>query len=115
MTDLAAFLLARLDTMAEMAGEQARTEALLADQSRALDPLVRNGAEYVKRDVMPAAYVLADVEAKRRIVEWAAPVLTNWPGAAEGTRYVSNDGRDVLLILAQPFADHPGFDEGWRL
>jgi len=58
--------------------------------------------------------VFAECKAKRRIVEWAAPVLTNWPGAAAGARHVSDDGLDVLRILALPYADHPDYDEEWR-
>lgn len=58
------------------------------------------------------ARVLAECDAKRRIVEWAAPVLTNWPTV--GLRYISDDGLDLLKILALPYADHPDYREEWR-
>lgn len=59
--------------------------------------------------------VRLEAESKRRIVEWAAPVLRNWPGAPEGFRYVSDDGRDLLRILAAVYADHPDYRPGWSL
>lgn len=53
------------------------------------------------------AYVLADVEAKRRIVERCAAVDYAMPSThlAHGT----------LRALAQPFADHPEFQEAWKI
>jgi hypothetical protein len=45
------------------------------------------------------ARVLADVEAKRRIVEWDAEQPVD---------------RGVLNILASVYADHPDYREEWR-
>jgi len=58
------------------------------------------------------ARVLAEVEAKRRIVDAAqrnphAP----WDAYAIGR---DDLGRRALRALALPYADHPDFDEGWR-
>lgn len=60
------------------------------------------------------ARVLAECEAKRRMVEWAAPVLENWPNAPKGWRYISDDGMDVLKILASPYSDHLDYRQEWR-
>lgn len=66
------------------------------------------------------AYVLADIAAKRRMVELCATWI------AEGDRHIG--ARDAVSIAArtqaitaetvlrtmlQPFAEHPDFDEGW--
>lgn len=50
---------------------------------------------------LSAAYVLADLAAKRRIVGLAAEQPETF---AEALRY-----------LAEPFADHPDFDARWAL
>ena|SRR5690606_20281138 len=75
----------------------------------------RNGKTHARR-------VLADIAAKRRLVELCA----TW--RADGERHVA--GRDamsiaartqaitaetVLRALAQPYADHPDFDPAWRV
>ena len=48
------------------------------------------------------ARVLAECAAKRRIVEHHAP-------------YAGGSGRPTLLLLALPYADHPDYDETWRV
>lgn len=52
------------------------------------------------------ARVLADVAAKRRIVELLGPVANVGRGI---------NGGEVALALAQPYADHPDFREAWRV
>jgi hypothetical protein len=50
------------------------------------------------------ARVLAECEAKRRIVKFAE----YWLGATEGM-----EAEFVLGSLALPYADHPDYDEAW--
>jgi hypothetical protein len=52
------------------------------------------------------ARVLAECDAKRRIVQW----VQRWPWRAEPPSSV--DG--LLPILALPYADHPDYREEWR-
>ena len=88
----------------------------------------RKLAEVDRRPVLSLAItvnhperILAECEAKRAIVEWAAPVSgsermpTDRPGVYDKrpTRYVSDDGEDLLRILAAPFRDHPDYDPAW--
>lgn len=59
------------------------------------------------------ARVLADCAAKREIVERLQSVLAapyNYDLMA-----AQNLAEDLLLALAQPFVDHPGFDDSWRV
>lgn len=62
------------------------------------------------------ARVLAEVEAKRRILElyeWAVARQALDPGDRLhlGERAVAEQ---VLWHLAEPYADRPGYDESWR-
>lgn len=52
------------------------------------------------------ARILADCEAKRRIVAW----VNQWPWRAEPPSSV--DG--LLPLLALPYADHPDYRPEWR-
>lgn len=55
--------------------------------------------------------VLAEVEAKRRILDLHAEI----PG--DGINYTLAEqyrAEEVLQLLALPFSDRPGFDESWR-
>lgn len=54
------------------------------------------------------AYVLADLAAKRQMVEWFAPHLGDGDGYALAAEH-------ALTALAQPFADHPDFRPEWKL
>jgi len=65
--------------------------------------------------------VLAECEAKRRIVEDAkqdmlsAQALDYEFGDHSGRTYdVANSMQDVLKVLATIYADHPDYDEAWR-
>lgn len=55
------------------------------------------------------AYVLADVAAKRRILEWID---------VTEDRSISTDawaiGNAIRVALALPYADHPDFKPAWR-
>lgn len=117
MSDLAAFLLSRItedEAIAGAANEPERqphpwsTFAITRfDEGdwQALDPAATSHAYQ-----WDPARVLAECEAKRRIVRYVQAVLvTTW-----------DDGNpeeivtDVLRLLALPFSGHPDYDESWR-
>ena len=56
---------------------------------------------------LSAAYVLADLAAKRRIVERCSAVDYAMPS--------THLAHGILAESAQPFADHPDFDARWAL
>lgn len=58
------------------------------------------------------ARVLAECEAKRRIVEVFAPHVG---GPTDRHDFGQYAGRQTLGALAGIYADHPDFDEAWRL
>ncbi len=59
------------------------------------------------------ARVLAECEAKRRIVNEIAPEIADQLAGLSGGQILYRD--DVLLrLLAVPYADHPDYDEAWR-
>lgn len=61
------------------------------------------------------ARVLAECEAKRRIVSLFAPTLADDKRAALGEwDETAWRGEQALRALAQPYADHPDFQEEWR-
>lgn len=63
------------------------------------------------------ARVLAECEAKRRVVELhsgKAP-WCGWTQGGDGVHGEGEDACDTLLTLAQPYADHEDFQEAWRL
>lgn len=60
------------------------------------------------------ARVLAEVEAKRRIIEMCESALAvkrdvteDWPAAAALAE-------DILDEMGVPYADHPDYDKGWK-
>lgn len=54
------------------------------------------------------ARVLAECKAKRRIVAEAADIENSHCGC------LGLPGEPILRALAQPYADHPDFDQAWR-
>ncbi len=72
--------------------------------SRAVGAIEAGFANHVAR--WDPARVLAEVEAKRALIDYCYP--TRIP-ALEAVAYT------VVLHLAQPFADRPGFRDEWRL
>lgn len=71
---------------------------------------------------MSAAYVLADVAAKRRLVELCATWMAAGERLADGrdvpallVRTEAITAETVLRALAQPYAEHPDFDESWKI
>ncbi|RAN92647.1 hypothetical protein GAR05_06139 [Micromonospora saelicesensis] len=63
-------------------------------------------AEHIARH--DPARVLAEVDAKRRILDLMMPGRPVYPGAY-GQAY-----RDVLRLLALPYADRPGYRDEWK-
>lgn len=130
MSDLVEFLLARI----------AEDEAV-ASAAVSISPWQSNGGHYVENHAVIAeveepedgahiarhdpARVLAECEAKRRIVEACAAVSTSCPGWQDGDftvvrRLVAPHPEDephtlhILALLALPHADHPDYREEWR-
>jgi hypothetical protein len=62
----------------------------------------------------PSARVLAECEAKRRIVEAAADLESGRALAASGSLIIQGLGHRLLRILAAPCADHSDYDPVWR-
>lgn len=127
MDDLIAFLRARLD-------EDERT-ARHATQGPWVDELghpIRGGHElrfiiaqqaqrwnsqHIARH--DPARVLAEVEAKRRMIALCEPPLVDvtWPGDV-ARQYIPGEGEpwgaDVLRLLALPYDGHPDYRDTWR-
>lgn len=62
---------------------------------------------------MPSPRVLAECEAKRTVVLDCEEVLTK--DVEYNEKYGrASFARGVLIHLAEPYADHPGYSEGWR-
>jgi hypothetical protein len=133
MSDLVEFLRARLDedarvarTAASIAAAPWRWESLpmphkygLTGTRAGLRALIvpsrtpdvypdKFTAEHIIR--FDPARVLADVEAKRRIIE-------RWEHATrDPDDFEEQWGLEwAMRALAQPYADHPDFDSGWKL
>ena len=61
------------------------------------------------------ARVLADCEAKRRIVEeLALPYIAERRRLMNGQPSWEDEHPDLLRLLALPYADHPDYREEWR-
>ena len=62
------------------------------------------------------ARILAECEAKRRIVEALRDRHPHFNRLQATREAVGEDQMHVLIcrLLAQPYADHPDFDEAWR-
>ena len=133
--DLVEFLTARLDEEQAAAEEALRRTTTTRRMVRGqwVEDTVQP-PEW-RRSAWPPARVLAEVDAKRRILasyteavlvrdeatQWAmspSPVITN-PGADGVERWTR--ARDAafflepaIRLLAQPYASHPDYDEAWR-
>jgi hypothetical protein len=84
----------------------------------------KDGGTLRARDIFPAeaahairhdpARVLAEVEAKRQIVDLAAGMLAAAKGDSEVDHYGGlSAAEETLLLLARPFRDHPDFNPAW--
>lgn len=63
--------------------------------------------------------VLAEVDAKRRIIALCEPPLVDVTGPDDTERqYIPGEGEPwglpVLRLMALPYAGHPDYDEAWR-
>ena len=103
------------------------TEFLLARIAEDEEQATRSKAEVAagKKFAVFASWInltadrmLAECEAKRRIVDLAQSVDGDERYAAEviggvDGDTVDTDGADILRALASVYADHPEFDEAW--
>lgn len=115
MSDLTDFLLARIAEDEAFASEAScgpweasrNREVLGGDPQRLIaHPRQATNARFIRRH--NPARVLAECEAKRRIVEEATL------GAAPDTDLWAQVAWDVLRLLALPYADHADYREEWR-
>lgn len=98
MSDLVSFLLERL--------EETRRDACY------LHNVTDGGAQYGSVNEVRGRLthqIVADIDAKRRLIE---AVVDKDPFDAMGAE--SAYERLILVYLALPYADHPGYDERWR-
>lgn len=109
MSDLTEFLLARIT----------EDEAVAQRDAASPPPVSAMSATFVKNPMSPDR-VLAECEAKRRIVElrysWnlQAERATEPPfGPILKAQVITAD--TVLRTLAMPYADHPDYREEWRV
>jgi hypothetical protein len=74
-------------------------------------PQWRANAQHVAR--WDPARVVAEVEAKRRIVDWSESVEAEFTKAGLGER---TNGTHMVFArwLAAPYAEHPDYREEWR-
>jgi hypothetical protein len=112
MDDLVQFLRARLDEderRARRAIDGPRNQFVSADED--IDPLLFDEDGTF---ALPAR-VLAEVDAKRRIVDRMAGMLAAAEGDSEVDHYGGLDAAEgTLELLALPFADHPVYRDEWR-
>lgn len=124
MNDLIAFLRARLDED-QRSAEAARDEIIAAQERRDTEEidLVDAGDfplwfQHANRH--RPTFVLADVDAKKRIVERHKECGTGFGycdeagGAIEADENNEQRGCPDLFALALPYADHPDYREEWR-
>lgn len=106
MKDLVEFLRARLD------GDQYRARAVhnfACDSWPEFKP-GRCNCDEPRR-------LLAEVEAKRRMLEFCVGVLAKFEGADVWGGWpdiaAKHIAEDVLALLVLPYADHPDYDPAW--
>jgi hypothetical protein len=101
-----------------MAGSGGGREAEVAKAADALEmPLAEAVAHHIARH--DPARVLAEVEAKRRILDDVLPTMQadelriagEWGVGSDPVREASDD---LLSLLALPYADHPDYRDEWR-
>jgi hypothetical protein len=121
--DLVTFLRERLDEMADEARQL--TEALagsipssapfaLAVGMKVSDAIAQR-YNLMSRYRMDPQFVLDDVAAKRRIVDWAMALLETLPNDPAAALMFQQAGDELLRQLAAPFARHPDFDPAWSV
>jgi hypothetical protein len=64
-----------------------------------------------------ARSVLADIEAKRRVLSRIVPAIARMARLIasewDESEY-DNTARDLLILLAQPYREHPDYDTDWE-
>ena len=125
MSDLVEFLRARLGedeavALAATAGPWHKVDGGVTDLADAW-PVSMTEYDNVDNDQADRAHiarhdparVLADVEAKRRIIADREHIDAS-AGDTEWHSGYSDGNYDALRALALPYADHPDYDESWR-
>jgi hypothetical protein len=115
VSELVLFLRARLDEDEQAARATTGGKWYSADVLEVNLAAPRPDAEHIARH--DPARVLAEVNAKRRILDEIVPKVESYWGAVNsewGCEYDDPDGDDVLRLLALPYADHPDYDPAWR-
>lgn len=115
MSDLAAFLSARLDE-----DEQAVRSVLTDGTDWEVIVICQMGVtahlparEHIER--WSPARMLAEVAAKRRMLDDLYPEVKGADEAIEGEWNSSPDNADALLeMLALPYAGHPDYRQEWK-
>lgn len=108
-TDFLAVQLGRHEAVARLALATAETGDDRADLTFHRDGVIAN-----------ATYVLADVAAKRKVIQLHAPDWTRWKDqpACSSCGEVACCAEEwpcpTILALLQPYADLPDFDPAWR-
>jgi len=108
MSDLADFLLARI-AEDEAVAQLSITHGTGGFPTSYGQRLWNGPGQY---PVMAAQRLLAECSAKRRIVERLGRATDV---AWSGSYAVRDDALDSLRDLALPYADHPDYDEAWRV
>jgi len=117
MSDLTTFLLERITEDETVARKATPVSWAIVDppaDSVSLETIVGTGLAY-NRDAARHIVrwdpdrVLAECEAKRRILAHCGS------GLAYGSFGESLLGETVLRLIALPYADHPDYQEDWRL
>ncbi|HZO69373.1 MAG TPA: DUF6221 family protein [Kribbellaceae bacterium] len=78
------------------------------------DRWIQDGGS-IHRERHETAHVLADIAAKRRIIEWHSDNPHECEGP-QGSEYVADDDSDpcsTMKALASVYADHPDYRKEW--
>lgn len=106
MHDLVTWLLAQLDEDEQRA--HAAAEPFVHGDRTGMDGLHPQILSYVRQWV--PARVLAEVDAKRRIIELYSGTA-QYPDFSGG---YDSAAEDAIKLLAVPYADRPGYRDEWR-
>lgn len=120
MSNITEFLLARI------AEDEAAARDAILERHRVLGTVRGSVPEMTLRSWPDAGApavlvgperVLAECEAKRRIVELHSgnAEWCGWTQGGDGVHGEWEDACDTLLALARPYAQHPDFDPAWRV
>jgi hypothetical protein len=116
VTELVEWLRAQLDEDERVAREalhrQATTRRMIG--RRMIEETIQPIAAW-RTSVWPPARVLAEVDAKRRILDQCAGLADmGFVGSAWTPGDMSELAAQALSLLALPYADRPGYRDEWR-